>query len=53
VLKISRSFNKHRICHLQGEYLSVGLLAVLCRQAVGGELDVMEMITGAKELVAI
>jgi hypothetical protein len=54
MLKIIQLIGKHCSCHLQGESVIVGRFWQSCiKQAVRGELDLMVLICGAEERVAI
>lgn len=54
MLNIIQRFDKHYYCHLQGEYIMVeGFWKPYIGQRVGGELELMELIGGAKEQAAV
>jgi hypothetical protein len=44
VLRIIQRFGKHCSCHLQGDYVMIGLFL----EALGGELDLMVLTGGAE-----
>jgi hypothetical protein len=49
-LRVIQCFFKRFSCHLQGEYVSLGhFWQAYVVQAMGGTLDVMELICGAEE----
>jgi hypothetical protein len=54
MLKNIQCFGKHCSCHLQGKSVTVGhFWQSYIGQAVGGELDLMVLIGGAREHAAI
>jgi hypothetical protein len=54
MLKIIKHFGKHCSSNLQGEYVKAGnFWKLYIGQAVGGELDLMELIGGVEEQAAI
>jgi hypothetical protein len=48
MLSINHRFSKHCRCHLQGEYVVGRIL-----EALGGELGLMVLISGAEEWIAV
>jgi hypothetical protein len=54
MLTVVQRFGKHCICHLQSEHVLTGhFWQPYVGQKVGGSMDVIELIGGAKERAVI
>jgi hypothetical protein len=54
MLKVIQCFDKHCICHLQGEYLLVGhFWKPYMGQAIGSEWEVMNLFDRVEEWVQL